>query len=162
MSGDIVCSTPQFLGVTGFGGSRCTCIALVLPSVWELARWQGGNIFSSCSHPILSFRDSTKFMRDAAYHDSFMSSDHTDYYSECSLKACIRWYTFFNPYLDLDSCPFPFCYLLDLLSSHPTPVQNVPHLVLLRLAAGSDTLGVLQLCSVPIPRSQVDEAMCSM
>ena len=23
------------------------------------------------------------------------------------LKACIRWYTTFNPFLDLDSCPFP-------------------------------------------------------
>ena len=80
-----------------------------------------------------------------------MSSDHTDYYSECSLKACIRWYTTFNPYLDLDSCPFPFC---RSISSVLTCPQTFPIRV-----GGSDTLGILQLCSVPITRiDQVEEA----
>ena len=51
MSGDIVCATTQFLGVTGFGGSGCICIALVC----GIALDGKVVIYLACVHTLFSF-----------------------------------------------------------------------------------------------------------
>ena len=111
---------------------------------------QSDNVFSSCSHPVLSSRDSTSFTRYTACSDPFMSSDHTNYYPVCSLETLYPLVYDFQSVSQLGLLPVSFL-LPDLLSFHPSPVLTLSPLVLLRLAARSDAPGLPQLCSVPIP-----------
>ena len=63
-------------------------------------------------------------------------------------EAFICWCVSFNPNLDLDSRPYPFHQLSDLLNFHPTPVRSCTHpfpfgSIWTTVAVGSETPGNL-------------------